>query len=109
MPTSLAAEEFLRPERAYCPFSKVLQAAIDPLSNPRRNHCMRCADDPCVKESGDTCPVDIFCKRSSPTAAAAPRADSMSPCSSRLLCWVECAHTPAKQSACNSTFTETSF
>jgi hypothetical protein len=35
---------------------------------------MRCADEPCVKDSGLTRPPDILCKQSSPTAAAAPRA-----------------------------------
>src|SRR6202035_1707155 len=36
-----------------------------------------------TKDSGLTVPVAIFCKRSSPTADAAPRADSTSPFSSR--------------------------
>src|SRR4029077_8453842 len=94
---------------SYWPLSNVLHAAIDPLSNPRWNHCIRWVDEPCVNESGDTCPVDIFCNRSSPTAAAAPMADCTSPCSSRFLCCVECAHIPARQSACSSTFTEISF
>src|SRR6266404_4557869 len=84
----------------YC--AKVLHAAIEPESRPLRNHTMRCSELPCVKESGFTWPVAIFCSRSSPTAEAAPRADSTSPCSSRPRCCVECAQIPAKQSACNS-------
>ena len=67
------------------------------------------ADDPWVKLSGLTCPRDMRCRRSSPTAAAAPSALSTSPASSTFRCCVDLAHTPAKQSACNSSRTDSAL
>src|SRR5882672_10265889 len=67
---------------------------------------MRCCEEPCVNESGFTCPLDMRCKRSSPTAAAAFRPCWTSPASSNFRSLVECPQTPAKQSACNSRRTE---
>ena len=84
----------------------VLQASIVPWLMPRLNHSVRCADDPCVNDSGRTCPVISCCKRSSPTAEAAPIALSTSPASSRFRCCVLFAQIPAKQSACNSIRTD---
>src|SRR5262249_10717081 len=72
---------------AHCP--NVLQDSIAPFWNPRLNQSIRCCDVPCVNESGATWPVDIFCNRSSPTAAAAPNADWTSPCSNSPRCCVE--------------------
>jgi hypothetical protein len=68
---------------------KALQDSTLPPLIPRWNHSMRWAEDPCVKESGLTGPRDARCKRSSPTAAAAPRALSTSPGSSRPRCCVD--------------------
>src|SRR5437899_3405497 len=72
----------------YC--AKVLHASIEPESRPLRNHIMRCSELPCVKESGFTCPVAIFCSRASPTPEAAPSADATSAGSSSPRCCVEC-------------------
>src|SRR5687768_3844868 len=55
--------------------SKVLQEATSPLSRPRSNQRTRCADVPCVNESGTTTPRDCFCSASSPMALAAFKAD----------------------------------
>ena len=71
------------------------------------NHCLRCAAEPWVKESGTTRPVAWRCSVSSPIAVAVVSAASMSPASrkpgrffsSRL------TQTPDRQSACSSTFT----
>src|SRR5882757_2631788 len=71
------------------------------------NHCLRCAAEPCVKESGTTLPVDCRCSVSSPIALAVVSAASISPASrkpgrffsSRL------TQTPDRQSACSSTLT----
>ena len=49
----------------------VLHASGWPDCSPRRNHSTRCADEPCVKRSGETRFPDIFWMRSSPMAAAA--------------------------------------
>ena len=76
------------------------------MSYPRRNQRTRSSEEPCVHESGLTVPLDRRCSRSSPTAAAAPTAESMSPASSRSRCWVEWAQIPAKQSAWSSSRTE---
>src|SRR6516162_4158183 len=54
-----------------CCSEKVLHDEISADSRPRRNHSARSAEDPCVKDSGLTYPLDIFCSRSSPTAATA--------------------------------------
>src|SRR3982750_4039794 len=71
------------------------------------NHCLRCAAEPCVNESGTTRPVACFCSVSSPIAVAVVSAASISPASrkpgrffaSRLV------QTPERQSACSSTLT----
>ncbi len=60
----------------------VSHAAGFPLLSPRLNHSTRCAELPCVKRSGMTRPVAIFCSRSSPIAAAAFSPSSTSPGSS---------------------------
>ena len=52
-------------------------------SSPRRNQRARCADEPWVQVSGLTRPPACFCRRSSPTAAAAARPSSTSPGSRR--------------------------
>src|SRR5690606_8437826 len=71
-----------------------------PVSNPFLNQRIRCADVPCVNESGTTRPVDCFCKRSSPIALAAFMASSKSPVSIILvICCEWCAQTPARKSA----------
>ena len=64
----------------------VSQVSIFPLSRPRRSHSTRCAEEPCVNDSGTTRPCDCFCKRSSPIAAAARKPSSASPGSSRFCC-----------------------
>ena len=51
----------------------------------------------------------IFCSRSSPTAAAARIPASTSLESIIFRCSVDIAHTPAKQSACNSRRTDNGF
>ena len=48
---------------SYCPLSaNVLHPATVPPSNPRLNHITRCAEVPCVNDSGLTVPRVIFCK-----------------------------------------------
>jgi len=39
--------------------AKVLQVSGEPESNPRRNHCTRCAEVPWVNDSGLTRPDDM--------------------------------------------------
>src|SRR5215470_17610943 len=53
--------------------SKVLHWFTSPDSSPARNQRTRCADEPWVKDSGDTRPLDCCWRRSSPMAAAALR------------------------------------
>src|SRR6185437_2997276 len=87
--------------------AKVLQLLMSPLAIPVLNHFTRCAEVPWVKVSGITLPRVSFCKVSSPTALAALSADSTSPGFSQARrCCVRFAHTPAKQSACNSCRTD---
>ena len=87
---------------------KVSQLSILPESKPRRNQPTRCAEVPCVKLSGTTVPCSRFCRVSSPTEDAAFSPCSRSPGSRILRALLACAaHTPAKQSACSSTSTDT--
>src|SRR5215207_5597877 len=59
--------------------SNVSQAFGSPESKPVRNQVTRCSDVPCVNDSGSILPCVRSWIRSSPTAAAAVRASSMSP------------------------------
>ena len=72
--------------------------------SPRSNHCWRWSDEPWVQVSGSTVMPACSWMRSSPTASAAARPSSMSPGSRSPagLLLTECAHTPARQSACSS-------
>jgi len=67
----------LRVKPLYC--ANVLQLSTSPDFRPVVSHWTRCADEPCVKESGTTVPRDDCCKRSSPIACAVATADSRSP------------------------------
>ena len=63
-----------------------------------------------MNEPGTTRPREAFSSMSSPIWLAALRASSTSPRSSQpLLCCEWCAHTPARQSACSSTRTDSAF
>src|SRR3954469_6303488 len=75
------------------------------------NHCLRCAAEPWVKESGTTRPVDWRCSVSSPIALAVVSAASMSPGSRKFGRFFasRLTQTPDRQSACNSTFTWSAF
>src|SRR5215831_127096 len=103
---SLAWKANITSSQGHPIYWNVLQPATVPCAIPRLNHCVRWTELPCVNDSGVTRPVDIRCRRSSPTAAAAFMALSASPFSRRLRWSVEWAHTPARQSACNSILTE---
>ena len=48
--------------------ANVSQLSTLPLSKPRRNHCTRCSDEPCVNDSGCTPPPMRCWMRSSPIA-----------------------------------------
>src|SRR5690606_4008318 len=74
----------------------VSQLPTSPRSSPVRNQRARCCDVPWVKPSGTTTPWVRRWMLSSPTAAAALRASSMSPCSNQLrACCEWCAQMPA--------------
>ena len=86
---------------------KVSQPLTLPFCSPWLNQRTRCALLPWVKLSGTTRPWLCFCRASSPILAAAFMAASMSPFSK--ICravWAWFAQTPAKQSACNSSLTD---
>src|SRR5215469_989404 len=89
---------------SYCP--NVLHAATSPLLNPASNHFTRSAELPWVNESGLTLRPAMRCRRSSPMADAALSALLTSPASRILRCSVEWPQTPARQSACSSSPTE---
>ena len=86
-----------------------------PDSIPVLNHWTRWAEDPCVNRSGWTRPVDIFCSRSSPIAAAAREGlfrvarIELDPLSKRRLARRHDPRRPAKQSAWSSSATEALF
>ena len=65
--------------------------------------------EPWVQVSGVTRPPACFWMRSSPTAEAAARASSTSPSSRSRRSLVECAQTPARQSACSSSRTDSAL
>src|SRR5262249_15781496 len=77
------------------PAENVSQGAGSPRSWPRSNQRTRSSEEPCVHFSGCTVPVACRCRRSSPTAAAARMAESMSPGSSSPRRSAELAQTPA--------------
>jgi uncharacterized protein len=89
-----------------CHSPNVLHCEASPVEKPRRNHVWRCSLLPWVHDSRSMRPCDCCWMRSSPTAAAALSASSISPGSSRLRALASCAQTPARQSACNSRATE---
>ncbi len=80
-----------------------------PRSKPVLNQRVRCSAVPCVNVSGLIRPVVCSWMRSSPTEPAAVSPSSRSPCSSSPRSNVECAHTPARQSACSSVRTESAL
>src|SRR5690606_2502266 len=81
----------------------VLHCSIRPDWAPARNQRTRCSELPWVNASGTTTPWVRFMMLSSPTAAAAFMASSMSPASSQpFACWEWLVQMPAKQSAWSS-------
>src|SRR5215211_2369684 len=75
--------------------SNVSQAFGSPESKPVLNQVTRCSDVPCVNDSGSILPCVRSWIRSSPTAAAAVRASSMSPGWRTSRAYADAAHTPA--------------